>query len=375
MNANLIHTFRAWVNSNKYCLWKYRGERIGCWHCLCSAMDWITVAVDYLSEAETNHLEAHRSDAGKAFMYIMHIGMLKEGIEQLHRVVFDSSDTVFKKDNNIFPRNQFGQRDSEWFETLRACFGAHPVNLKNPKEPKNKKRRYYASWSFKPISLDNGRADFAVELYPSSPLDDRIQIMMNLSELSAYANKLNNYIDTINGELIRQHRAEMTRLQSIPIAKDENPVKQLLILESECDNRFFAHKEEILLLTSEISACKDCMSNNQVVVEYKNALIRTIPEYYDALQNMSGEIENPPWSFSMTFPDSISYERGKLGEYVRCEDMPSCLIQRLFDYVADAVTIDEKTMPRQQIALSVRAALYQKSKQKGIKSPNESVVD
>ena len=77
----------------------------------------------------------------------------------------------------------------------------------------------------------------------------------------------------------------------------------------------------------------------------------------------------------MTFPDSISYERGKLGEYVRCEDMPSCLIQRLFDYVADAVTIDEKTMPRQQIALSVRAALYQKSKQKGIKSPNESVVD
>ena len=363
MNAVLIDSFRTWVNSNKYCLWKYRGERVGCWHCLCSAMDWITVAIDYLSEAETNHLEEPRSNAGKAFMYIMHIGMLKEGVEQLHRVVFDTPDTVFKEDNDIFPGNQFGQSDSEWFETLRACFGAHPVNLKNPKEPKNKKRHYYASWSFKPIPLDNERADFAVELYPRSSLDDRIQIMMNLSQLSAYANKLNNHIDTVNRELIRQHRVDVAKFQSIPIAKDEDPVKQLLILVKECDNRFSAHKEEVTLLISEISACKACITNTPVVMEYMNALVGTVSEYYEVLQNMSGEIENPPWSFSMTVPDSISYERGKLGEFVRCEDMPSCLVQRLFDYVSDVIAIDKITMTRDQIALSVRAALYYKSKQ------------
>jgi hypothetical protein len=184
MDENLITTFREKANENDYCYRtysRYNGKNL--WNCICSAMDWITVGVSNISFRPDTEFLGHRSETTiEVLTLLMRIAMIKEGIEQLHRVIFETNEIYLNKDISVWTDNQFGLTDNEYFETLCACFGAHPVNLKGFKGLKNEERRF-SSWSF------CGLGKFTVILYPSTIMGEDISIEISFEQLEQYIEK------------------------------------------------------------------------------------------------------------------------------------------------------------------------------------------
>ena len=110
----------------------------------------------------------------------MRVAMLKEGIEQLHRVLFATAEVYLKDDRRIWGSNPFGQTDNEYFETLRACFGAHPIILKGFRQGDTEIKRF-AGWP------NVGLGDFEVILYPQKTGGEDITISMSFQQLEQYA--------------------------------------------------------------------------------------------------------------------------------------------------------------------------------------------
>ena len=109
----------------------------------------------------------------------MRVALIKEGIEQLHRVFYDTNETYLNDSCDIWNRHPFGETDNAHFETIRACFGAHPINLKGcgGKAP----GRMFACWSY--VGFD----DFNVILYPSSAEGHDVFLSIAFEKLEKYA--------------------------------------------------------------------------------------------------------------------------------------------------------------------------------------------
>lgn len=57
-----ITRFREWINSNDWTLFEYKNkERKNQWNCICSAMDWIDVAIQYIIQHPINSLGEQNS--------------------------------------------------------------------------------------------------------------------------------------------------------------------------------------------------------------------------------------------------------------------------------------------------------------------------
>lgn len=132
MDRILIDRFRDKANERHYCQHAYSSvDGKNLWHCICSAMDWITVGViDINFHPDLQFYGHNEKKTHEILMLLMQISMIKEGIEQLHRVFMSTSEIFLNADTSVWGGNPFSQTDNEYFETLRACFGAHPVNLK-----------------------------------------------------------------------------------------------------------------------------------------------------------------------------------------------------------------------------------------------------
>ena len=113
--------------------------------------------------------------------------MIKEGVEQLHRVFTNTEDVYLNSETTIWSGNQFSMTDNAYFETLRACFGAHPVNLKGFKGIETEERRY-ASWPYV------GNDGFSVRLYPGSSSGSYIEITIPFYQLEQYAERRYAYL-------------------------------------------------------------------------------------------------------------------------------------------------------------------------------------
>lgn len=184
MDRDLIDKFRGKANEHSYCQRKYsciNGKNL--WHCICSAMDWITVGVTNIDFHPDLQLFGHNEEKTLGIlMLLMQVAMIKEGIEQLHRVLANTDGIYLNTDTSIWGDNPYFQTDNEYFETLRACFGAHPVNLKGFKGIENEKKRF-ASWPFVAI---NG---FEVLLYPSTSTGCDLALNISFDQLERYAIK------------------------------------------------------------------------------------------------------------------------------------------------------------------------------------------
>ena len=182
MDSILIDKFRAKANEDHFCHLHYSDiNGINQWHCICSAMDWISVAVDKIDFYPRFHLFGYNHDTTlKILSLLMRVAMLKEGIEQLHRVLFATVEVYLKDDRSIWGNNPFGQTDNEYFETLRSCFGVHPINLKGFRHGDTENKRF-ASWPY--VGLE----DFEVILYPQKTGGEDITISMSFDQLEQYA--------------------------------------------------------------------------------------------------------------------------------------------------------------------------------------------
>lgn len=102
-DENLINNFRERVNENYFVLHIYKNVNgKNKWNCICSAMDWISVSVHYLCSERVLHLSKDENM---------------------------TTNIPFTEEKKIFCNNQFSMDDNNFFKTVRACFGAHPVNL------------------------------------------------------------------------------------------------------------------------------------------------------------------------------------------------------------------------------------------------------
>jgi hypothetical protein len=207
LDCELIKRLRNLVNSNSYyILHKYRNQGgKNRWNIICSAMDWISVAVNNYNSFP---LEFKREDIDsycmKVYSFISLIDIIYEAVNQLHRVLIEQSSIPFS-DEKIYFKDIGNMDDNNYFKHIRAVFGAHPVNLNSNKE------RWYASW---PTKDHFGKYDLQVFLYPLDSDKETITFGIHFSELRSFAYSRYNYLNVIIDEINRDFERYIKNCQS-----------------------------------------------------------------------------------------------------------------------------------------------------------------
>lgn len=284
IDINLISKFRDKVNENDFVLFKYKNvEDKNQWNCICSAMDWITVAVEYISKYKIKT----QTSSIEVYSYISSIDIVWEAIIQLNRVIFQTTKVPFSKDKTCFSNNIFNQTDNIYFKTIRACFGAHPVNLSDPTNPKNEKKKRYACWSGNHF----GDGDFSVYLYSNQTNEENILLSIYFNQINDFFEKRYNYLNNIIKEIDLQFKQFCNLQSQIPIEKNDDTLEQLYILQIESKNRLnnnyynYLIGRLILLFSTSVSHPK----NEPMVNEYREKLKALVEKVYYNLQNMKIE--------------------------------------------------------------------------------------
>ena len=161
-----------------------------------SSIIWSREVIEELNRREYNKMrELHTSDL---LLLIFYVDILLEATDQIYRVLYNTSETEKLSENEIFvnkPESYSKLDDRGYFKELRAIFGAHPVNLR---EPDNHKARF-ADIPMKPnlcIQFKNyppikGEYDFYERLWTSTRNDyDTIFMPLKVSEVLEFANVL-----------------------------------------------------------------------------------------------------------------------------------------------------------------------------------------
>lgn len=283
LDIGLIQRFNGVVNDQWFALFKYRAfNDKNLWNCICSAMDWITVSVEHingLTQEKMNYMGSIET-----YAFLASVDIIVEAVQQLHRVLLDTTAVLYKNDRDVFQENRFNQTDLEYFKTLRACFGAHPVNLDEPNSEKKENKRRYASWSS--THKRNGTA--MVILYSNQVGGKDIILEMEFAQVMAFAEKYYGYLDELIKELGRQKQAWFEAKRNEIIPKPTSPIEHLELLKEEMlgriDNPCYESDidEALLLLRTSVTAEK----NKALVAKYQNALSALIDDIHTHLQNM-----------------------------------------------------------------------------------------
>lgn len=282
-DIQLLNSFRDWINSNDWTFFEYTNkDSKNKWNCICSAMDWIDVSMQYIMAHPLASIRGNRSI--ELFSYLACIDIVVEAIEQLHRVIFSTRKQVFGQDCECFFDNSFNQTDREYFKTLRACFGAHPVNLDDPEDPDNKDAKRFASWS----GGYEGPGDFSVYLYSNKVGGENIVLGIKYSQVDAFLEKYYNHLSDLKSKLQKQLAAFRKKKQKEIIPYSDDPIEHLTILKAESVNRlnndYYRITIEELLRTFQTQIT--CDANLGLVDRYRGVLKREIDEIHCNLQKM-----------------------------------------------------------------------------------------
>ena len=299
----MIDAIREEVNKTDWTFSEYTNKNNrNKWNCICSAMDWITVASEYLETHPLRKLSTFQSM--DLYTSISCVDLIVEAVEQLHRVIFNTKQAVFEKDRDCFPNNQFQQCDREYFKTLRACFGAHPVNLDDPEDANNKTAKRFASWSTQAVGI----GDFTVVLYSNKVDGKNIFLGISFLQLEAFAEKYYNHLNELKDALHQQFVEFCEKMRKEIIIAEGTPIERLQILKEECkkrlNNDYYMYTIEELINTFQTPIT--CQQNKGLVDEYKNALLNTIDEIQRNLQNM----ELLDLSIDSVYPKSLPIKNG-----------------------------------------------------------------
>ena len=286
LDEKLIEEFRERVNDNYFVLHVYKNkEGKNKWNCICSAMDWISVAVHYLCSKRVLHITKDENmNSIEVYTFLSCIDMLWESIQQLHRVFYNTTDIPFIKEKKVFCNNQFSMDDNNFFKTVRACFGAHPVNLYDTFSGMSKERRF-ASWS----GSYGRKEEFSVMLYASDESDQTILFDINFNQLWLFAEQRYNYLNHLIDLIEQQEREYIAEQRQIEIEKNNDPLKQIEILMEEVKKRSENdyYEEELNRLKILFSADIKGEKNREVVEKYRKLLKKELMEIYENVQNMT----------------------------------------------------------------------------------------
>lgn len=280
----LISNFRDTVNENDWCLFNYRNvNNKNHWNAICSAMDWIDVSVEYINSHSIYSIRGNQSI--ELFSYISCIDIIVEAIEQLHRIFFSTSQQVFCADRDCFPDNSFGQCDREYFKSIRACFGAHPINLNDPDDPQNRNSRRFASWS----GGGFGTGDFSVILYSNKSDGNDLFLDIHYNQIEQYLAKYYHHLETLELKIKEQYLAFCNQKANELFDCSGTPLEQLHVLKAEnqkrLNNDYYAYSIDELIKIFESPVT--CAANQPLVDHYLCHLQNVIDEIHSNLQNMT----------------------------------------------------------------------------------------
>lgn len=321
LDLKLITDFRDKINdNNSWCYFKYHNnDNKNLWSCICSATDWIEVSAQYISSHDIYSLDV---DQGiELYALLSSIDIIVEAIEQLHRVIFATKQQIFAADNDCFSDNIFGKPDRNFFKELRACFGAHSVNLADPKDPNNQKAKRFASWPSK-----IGVGDFSVILYSNQVEEENIFLGIEFNQLERFLNKYYTHLIALENELDSQYNKFCESKRHEKIECFGTPLEQLTILQEESRKRlnseYYNNKidEMIRIFRVPIKNVK----NLATVEEYRHDLLLTIAEIKGNLQNMEfvDLQQNDYPQYDLPLPNAWGYFVEKLNEAMHGSGYP-----------------------------------------------------
>ncbi|MBQ8261177.1 MAG: hypothetical protein IJZ00_02720 [Lachnospiraceae bacterium] len=166
-----------------------------------------------------NYVEIKEMQISDLLLLIFYVDILLEATDQIYRVLYNTKKTVVLTEKEIFlnkPKLYSHLDDCMYFKELRAIFGAHPVNLKEPGSNEvrfadipMKPNPMFSSLWFPPIE---GKYDFYERLWTATRKDENtIFIPLNISEILEFASVLLNRFSQFNERLkiIAYHRDEL----------------------------------------------------------------------------------------------------------------------------------------------------------------------
>lgn len=314
MKSDLINAFRNRINDTEYVLHTYH-DRNGkdCWSIICSAMDWISVVVESIDASLLTTNNDNESSI-KVITFLSCIDIMWEGVQQLHRVFFNTTKIPFLKERKIFKHNPTNSTDNDYFKTIRACFAAHPINLHDCFDISGKKEKRYASWSGGKFS----EGDFSVILYSNEPGVESSSFDIYFDELMEFAQKRYEYLSTIMSEIDRQEKEYFDAWRRIPIEQSDDILKRIDILLHELgkrlDNDYYRYELEKIKLFFTVPIKSP--SNRAKVQEYRQVLECAVAEIGDNLQLMRFEDLSTHDETWPTCPIKYNYYLSKLSDAV-----------------------------------------------------------
>ncbi|SGY95087.1 hypothetical protein [Moritella viscosa] len=313
INDSKISNFRDLVNSNSnFICQEYQNQNgKNLWNLICSCMDWLTVSTRHLENLpdKDDNIDVR---VMRMFSLISSIDLVSESITQLHRVFINPKTLPFSGDRECFSDRLFDEEDDNtYFKSIRACFGAHPVNLNNSGS------RRFASW---PFDSHMNSGELTVHLYSNKVGEADLSMHLNASELSTFLIKRYNYLDVISSKINQLFEEFKVGLSKKPIATRSDPLEMLYILRDESkirlDNDYYNGVIGDLIIIFEASIGDPELE--AIESSYKKSLLPLIDEIKKNLQRVNIEdLENNHLlSPKSALRKELSYELGKFYSWV-----------------------------------------------------------
>lgn len=280
------------------------------WSLIVSSCQWIQVA-----ESVLENVEDIRGDINiksfNFFSYIFAIDMMWEAIKKFNSVINQNENLPFKGENVVF-RNKLSllefEDDNHYFKTLRACFGAHSVDLNFRINPTLRESdRFYASWPNDAIQLiSDDNSDFSVMLWPQDKNHSQSTYFIgaSINELNEFIQIRYNFIKNIMSEINRQYNEYLISMRkTINIPGTKNVMVSLELLKIESKKRFDLYFEDIEYLDElfKITIEEVGESNYAMLEKYKVICLEIINEIrielekfdFDSNNNLISDTLNP----------------------------------------------------------------------------------
>lgn len=311
LDYSLYDNLRTRVNQDNFVYFYYsnRNEKNN-FNCICSAMDWIDVALEYINNYKFNYSDSLNKQSIDFYTYISCIDIIYESVNQLSRVLLNYEHDIFRGEKDCFISRCEAFTDIDdnaYFKEIRACFGAHPVNIGK------KGHKHFASWPSK-ASFTEGA--YSILIYKSNISDNEFVFEVKIDELNLFLIKIYKFIEELVNKINEQYNSFCEEKREKAIQKDDDPhvyIENLINTSKERMNR-----EDYSCILQFI---KDVMNysnaNNDIILTgYKKFLITVLDDIYNNLQEMNFEREtyNP---YSPQIPEELDRPFGKLIESQR----------------------------------------------------------
>ncbi|MBK5241109.1 hypothetical protein [Clostridium sp.] len=361
-----IKKFRNFINGNNYfVLNKYKNiNSKNRWSIICSCMDWITVAVDFINSTEIKN-KSENIMSMQVYTMISSYDIIIDAIIQLHRVFFNTRNSPFENDRSIFKEKL---TDEKYFKHIRAVFGAHPVNLDDIYDS-NSKKKYFASWaSARAVS----KYDMHVFLYSNIPGEPAKEFGIEFYLIHELVLKYYNYLNIIVEEIKKQYEGSLCEKRAQVIEKKQDILEQIEVLKNERKLRFNdCYSIELDELEMMFNSRCTFIENQSAFNEYLKELEKVVEELHSNLQSMKfGELEtdyiiNPGSSFDR------QYDYEKVFNYIYGDD--DNLSYHMFPNHYKRIQVEllgiktfDSSLSKNELLLTIKAGLYFKEKQKKV---------